>query len=205
MGDTMLKEYLNNNNISVYKLSEKSGIPYTTLNELANGKKKIEDCKIKTIELLAEALNISIETLLKLLNNKKIILSNSWNDERKEIYYFPKIVENTNYEYQRIHPLKQKQVNNIYNIISKNKKIEKIIIFGSSVSIRCNQKSDMDLAILLKDEYFNKDSKNEISEIIQDATNYDSDIVWLNTIDQTSQLYKNIKNMGVVIYEQTTC
>ena len=66
----MLKEYLKNKNISVYKLADLTGIPYTTLNELINGKKNISDCKIKTIETLAKTLNLSIESLLKLLNNK---------------------------------------------------------------------------------------------------------------------------------------
>ena len=55
-------------------LSEMSNVPYTTLNELINGKKKITDCKIKTIESIANALNCSIETLLKLLNGSKFTL-----------------------------------------------------------------------------------------------------------------------------------
>ena len=53
----MFKEYLKEKKLSVYKLSEMSNVPYTTLNELINGKKKITDCKIKTIESIASALN----------------------------------------------------------------------------------------------------------------------------------------------------
>ena len=63
----MLKKLLKNRNISIYRLSEMSKVPYTTLNELVNGKKKIEDCKIKTVENIANSLNMSIDALLHVL------------------------------------------------------------------------------------------------------------------------------------------
>ena len=43
--------------------------------------------------------------------------------------------------------------------------------------------------------------KNNISEDIQEICDYNSDIIWLNTIDEKSQLYYNINTKGVVIYE----
>lgn len=39
--------------------------------------KNYDDCKVKTIESIAVALNCSIETVLRLLNNKSIYLSNN--------------------------------------------------------------------------------------------------------------------------------
>ena len=74
-GDNMFKHFLIQNNISIYKLAELSKVPYSTLNELINGKKQISDCKIRTIENIAKALNISIEVLLNMLTNKNIPLS----------------------------------------------------------------------------------------------------------------------------------
>ena len=197
----MFKEYLKEKKLSVYKLSEMSNVPYTTLNELINGKKKITDCKIKTIESIASALNCSIETLLKLLNGKNMVLSNTWEDNKEKKFYFPIVVNNDNYDCQRIHPLKQRIVNEIYNYIKDNSMIEKVIIFGSAINVRCNHKSDLDIAVKIKEEYFNKDSKNNISEDIQEICDYNSDIIWLNTIDENSQLYYNINTKGVVIYE----
>lgn len=201
IGDKMLKEYLNKKNISVYKLAQDSNVPYTTLNELVNGKKTVNDCKIKTIENIAKSLNISIETLLDIINNKNIYLSNTWEETKSKIYYFPIVITNPNYECNRIHPLKQKIVNDIYNICKKSNIIEKVIIFGSSVNIRCNIKSDLDIAIKLKDEHFNRDNQNDISELIQEITEYNSDIVWLNTLDENSRLFDNIYKKGVIIYE----
>ena len=202
MNNCGFKQILKEQNISIYQLSKKSDIPYTTLNELINGKKNIEECKIKTMQKIAEAMNISIEMLLtSLVDIKPIItLSTSWEDKKNYIYYFPVVVDNNNYDVKRIHPLMQKKVSQIYEKLKTNTDIKKIILFGSSTNIRCNSKSDLDLAILLKDDSFTKSKQNEVSEIIQDITEYNADIIWLNTIDLESQLYENIKR-GVIIYE----
>lgn len=201
-GDIMLKEYLKTKKLSVYKLAELSNVPYTTLNELINGKKRIDDCKIKTIENIAKALNISIESLLQLLNNKNIVLSNSWQENKDKVFYFPIVVNNLNYQANRIHPLMQRVVNDIYEYVKTNNSIEKVIIFGSAINIRCNNKSDIDVALKIKNECFNIEYRNKISEIIQEISNFNADIIWLNTIDKNSRLYENVCKKGVVIYEQ---
>ncbi|MBQ2891803.1 MAG: helix-turn-helix domain-containing protein [Bacilli bacterium] len=198
----MLKEYLKTKKLSVYKLAELSNVPYTTLNELINGKKRIDDCKIKTIENIAKALNISIESLLQLLNNKNIVLSNSWQENKDKVFYFPIVVNNSNYQANRIHPLMQRAVNDIYEYVKTNNSIEKVIIFGSAINIRCNNKSDIDVALKIRNECFNIEYRNKISEIIQEISNFNADIIWLNTIDKNSRLYENVCKKGVVIYEQ---
>lgn len=196
----MLNEILKSKNLSVYKLSELSNVPYTTVNELVNGKKNIADCKIKTIENIAKALNVSIETLLNMSNNK-ISLSNSWEENKNKKYSFPVIIENNNYECTRIHPLKQKVTDEIYQYVKNNKYIQKVIIFGSSVNIRCHRKSDVDIAIMIHQEEYNISIQNSISEEIQEITNYNADIIWLNKVEKDTKLYNNIYNKGVVIYE----
>ena len=82
----MFKKFLQEKNISIYKLSEISNVPYTTLNELANGKKNIQDCKIKTIQGIANSLGISIEAFLNLFSRKKIFLSDSWEKMKERKY-----------------------------------------------------------------------------------------------------------------------
>ena len=183
----MIRKILHEKNMSIYKLSEVSKVPYTTLNELINGKKSVHDCKIKTIESIAVALNITIENLLHILNHKSTTLSTSWEDNKNKHFYFPVIIENKNYECAKIHPLKQKLVNEIYNYISTN--------------IRCNKISDIDIAIKLKDDLFTKINQNTISEDIQSICEYNCDIVWLNNLDKDTKLYNNINTKGVVIYE----
>ena len=50
--------------ITGYKLSKKSGIPYTTISELLTGKKDINKKSAETVLRLAEALNCSIADIL---------------------------------------------------------------------------------------------------------------------------------------------
>ena len=134
----MFKEYLKERKLSVYKLSEISNVPYTTLNELINGKKSIEDCKIKTIENIVKALNCSIETLLSLLNGKNIVISNSWEENKEKLFFFPTVVNNDNYDSNRIHPLMQKKVNEIYWLIEEKLRLLASTINSWEVETRCN-------------------------------------------------------------------
>lgn len=50
--------------MSAYRLSQISGIPYTTLNELLRGKTKIANCTADTPYRLSKALEVSMEELL---------------------------------------------------------------------------------------------------------------------------------------------
>ncbi len=49
---------------TVYALSLDSGVPKTTLNDIATGKANILDCSGKTLLAIAKCLNVSIEELL---------------------------------------------------------------------------------------------------------------------------------------------
>lgn len=61
----MLIDLLNDKNMSVYQCSKISGIPYTTLLEVVNGKTDINKCSAETVYRLAKALNIDMESLLQ--------------------------------------------------------------------------------------------------------------------------------------------
>lgn len=60
----MIKDELKIRNLSVYKCSKMSNIPYTTLLELVSNKSKFENCSIKTINKLGVVLNIPIGDLI---------------------------------------------------------------------------------------------------------------------------------------------
>lgn len=60
----MIKDELKKRDLSIYKCSKMSNIPYTTLLELVNNKSKFENCSIKTINKLAVVLNIPISELI---------------------------------------------------------------------------------------------------------------------------------------------
>lgn len=61
---------LNNNNLTIYRLSKISGIPKTTLMDIASGKSDIKYCQAITVQKLAESLNCSMEDILKIDNSK---------------------------------------------------------------------------------------------------------------------------------------
>lgn len=61
----MLIDLLNDKRMSVYQCSKISGIPYTTLLEVVNGKTDINKCIAETVYRLAKALNIDMESLLQ--------------------------------------------------------------------------------------------------------------------------------------------
>lgn len=51
-------------NLSIYRLAKTSGVPYATLNDICNGKAKLEKCSVETVYRLARALDVSMEELL---------------------------------------------------------------------------------------------------------------------------------------------
>ena len=52
--------------ITIYSLSSNSGIPKTTLTDIASGKANILECSGKTLLAISKSLNVSIEDLLSL-------------------------------------------------------------------------------------------------------------------------------------------
>lgn len=61
----IILDLLKKKNISIYRLSKESGIPYATLNDIVNGKARLEKCAAETIYKLAKVLDTSMEELLE--------------------------------------------------------------------------------------------------------------------------------------------
>ncbi len=59
-----LKKFLEENNLKISHIAEQSGLPYTTVSELVNGKKSLEKCNVQTVYTLAKYLNTTVEELL---------------------------------------------------------------------------------------------------------------------------------------------
>lgn len=50
--------------ITKYQLSKKTGIPYSTINDICSGKAQLEKCTAETIYRIAKELGVTMETLL---------------------------------------------------------------------------------------------------------------------------------------------
>lgn len=58
-----LSEYLATQNISQYRISKDSGVPYTTVHDLYCGKTRMDKASAETLYKLSRALGVSMETL----------------------------------------------------------------------------------------------------------------------------------------------
>ena len=61
----MFNSLLKEKNISMYRLSKDSGIPYTTINDICSGKTQLEKCSAETVYKIASTLRIPMEALLE--------------------------------------------------------------------------------------------------------------------------------------------
>lgn len=69
-GDIMFKQFLQQKNLSIYKLAGISGIPYSTLNDIVNHKVDIANIRAGIVFKLAQILNISMDELYELCTNQ---------------------------------------------------------------------------------------------------------------------------------------
>lgn len=60
----LINEIMTRRNMSKYRLSKNSGIPYTTLTDILSGKARLEKCSAETVYKLSKELNITMEQLL---------------------------------------------------------------------------------------------------------------------------------------------
>ena len=61
----MLKELMEQKNMSMYRLAKISEVPYATINDICNQKAQLEKCTAETIYKIAKALEVSMEMLLE--------------------------------------------------------------------------------------------------------------------------------------------
>ena len=59
-----IQEALRRKNISIYRLSKDSGVPYATVSDIVNGKTQLENSSSETLYRLSKALGVSMEELL---------------------------------------------------------------------------------------------------------------------------------------------
>ena len=60
-----INELLVQENMTKYRLSKRSGVPHTTINDICNGRVKIEKCSAETLYKLAKVFRVSMENLIE--------------------------------------------------------------------------------------------------------------------------------------------
>lgn len=84
----MLKKYLKENKISIRSLSMQTGIPYSTLNDIVNGKTELDRVAFGYVRKLKEALGLTFEDFTRLCERRELSDSDSYSVIiRNKAYY----------------------------------------------------------------------------------------------------------------------
>ena len=59
-----LKNLMDERQMSIYRLSQISHIPYSTLSDLVNGKTSIMKCSLSTVSKIANALQVDVNVFV---------------------------------------------------------------------------------------------------------------------------------------------
>ena len=104
-----------------------------------------------------------------------------------------------------IHPLKQKEAYKIVEMAKQHDCIRKIVVFGSSITNRCRETSDLDLWIDCSEASFDSygvftPEADEIIIQVKKITNYNADILFTEQL--VGSLVEKDARDGVCIYER---
>lgn len=66
----LINEQLEKRGMTKYRLSKESGVPQATINDICSGKADLEKCAAGTLYRLARALGITVEEILKSVQNE---------------------------------------------------------------------------------------------------------------------------------------
>lgn len=84
-------DLLQKNDLNQYSLSKKSGIPLSTVKKIVTGKHSIEKCTAKTVKLLSEALNCSMEELMQVTFREQPITNTTFSSKHE---YYKQMLKN---------------------------------------------------------------------------------------------------------------
>jgi len=192
--DIKLFERLKAYSLNLHLLSESSGVAYSTVYNLFTGKKDIADAKSESLYKIAACLNMSMDSLYKALCIQDISnkVDKESRDNMSEKYYFKVLYNSDKVDMRRVFPTKQLVVSKINQTFAGDKRLACIMLFGSSVTMKCNKDSDIDLLVRLNKDYITVETKNEISEKLQELCDWNADIIWYDRISPKERIYKNI-------------
>ncbi|MCL2672726.1 MAG: helix-turn-helix transcriptional regulator [Clostridiales bacterium] len=68
-----IQEHLAERNITKYRLSKESGVPYSTVQDICSGKARIEKCSVEVLYRIAKALEVPMEELVETAVEKRCV------------------------------------------------------------------------------------------------------------------------------------
>lgn len=169
-----IKQTRKKTKLSQSEFSEKFGIPVRTLQKW---EQKESDPLPYLLSLIQN--EISLEEYID-ITKYQFVPQN----------YFRKIIKNTFKNITKIHPIQQDNVYQIIEALKKYQEVQKIIIFGSSTTYRCNYDSDLDVYVELSSR------KNVKTYHLDCPVDF-----WTNfTVEQ--EMLEHIQETGVIVYDR---
>ncbi len=191
--DIKLFERIKAYSLNLHLLSEGSGVAYSTVYNLFTGKKDIADAKSESLYKIASYLGLSMDQLYQALSTDTTTnVLDQQQESKSEKYYFKVLYNSDKVDMKRVFPTKQLAVSRISQAFAGDKRLACILLFGSSVTMNCNKDSDIDLLVRLNKDCVNVETKNEISEKLQELCDWNADIIWYDRISPQERIYKNI-------------
>lgn len=168
-----IKQLRQKTGLSQNKFAEKYNVSVRTLQQWEQGISKPLDSFLYLIEKdINSNLNLRYEYKKKKTINWKICIDRPF--------------MNTN----KVYPIQQKKVRELIDDITNNSKVNRIIIFGSSVNDNCHIGSDVDIYV----------ETNEEKKLINKQFDFEYDLWTNNTVD--IRLKNEIDRKGVIVYER---
>lgn len=109
---------------------------------------------------------------------------NMWDFEVMEGVNFP----NCN----RVHPLMQKRVQRLSQILTRDDNIGRIVLFGSALEFRCSSYSDLDVYV----------EKIDVNKPLQEEPVLDCEVDIVFNLNEDNRLYKEIYRKGMLLFDR---
>lgn len=98
-----LDDLLTDNKLSLYKLSQQTLVPYSTLTDIRSGKAKLENCSVKVVKRIADAFRLSVNELLDYAEDFEIFRCNTLHhlkySQRDELCFLNELLSSERIEY----------------------------------------------------------------------------------------------------------
>jgi len=171
-----IQELRQRTKLSQSEFATKFNIPVRTLQKWEQG--------------AADPLPYFVEMLEEKIQNEEDFEVIKYIIKRSEHQCFKPVIKRRFKNIEKIHPLQQNNVDQLIQQIKEYAEVQRITVFGSSTQYRCNDESDLDVYVELKDDVNVK--KYNISCPVDFWTNY--------TV--TPEMLDEIKKTGVVVYDR---
>lgn len=193
------------------ELAAISGVNLRSLQDYEQGHKSLYSAKGDTILRLSRALGCRMEDILveeenncfshnlnsENMRNRILAYEKGLRERKAQKIHFPIVTADEYVDMSLIYPTKQRAVENVIMSLRNDARVSSLRLFGSSITIACHKDSDIDFAVGLND--ISKDTKNDISEMIQSACDWSADILWLDRLSENDRIFQDIMNGLVLI------